>query len=83
MGICPFSWSAASYPPLPHIVLFLGHGGDLVGYFLGGESDVVHKGLLRLVAAYVHHLEDGVYVAQIHIRDAGASGGEACHAVIA
>lgn len=33
--------------------------------------------------ADVHHLEDGVFEREIHIRDAGASGGVACHAVIA
>lgn len=35
------------------------------------------------MSADVHHLKDGVLVAQIHIGDAGASGGVACHAVIA
>ena len=34
------------------------------------------------MSADVHHLENGVLMAQIHIRDAGASGGVACHAVI-
>ena len=34
------------------------------------------------MAADVHHLEDGVLVAQIHIGDTGASGGVTCHAVI-
>lgn len=68
---------------LPHIALLLRHGCDFVGYLLGGELDVVHEGLLRLVSADVHHLEDGVLVAQIHIGDAGASGGVACHVVIA
>ena len=67
---------------LPHIILFLRHGGNFVGYLLGGELDVVHEGLLCLVAADVHHLEDGVLVAQVHIRDAGASGGVARHALI-
>ena len=38
---------------------------------------------LRLVAADVHHLEDGVPVAEVHIRDAGASGGVACNTLIA
>ena len=70
-------------PFLPHIILFLRHGGDFVGYIFGGEFDIIHEGLLCLVAADVHHLEDGVLVAQIHIGDAGASGGVACHAVIA
>ena len=68
---------------LPHIVLFLRHGGDFIGYLSGGELDVVHEGLLCLVSAYVHHLENGILVAQIHIRDAGASGGVTCHAFIA
>ena len=68
---------------LPHIVLFLRHCGDFIGYLLGGELDVVHEGLLCLVTADVHHLENGVLVAQIHIRDAGASGCVTCHAVIA
>lgn len=35
------------------------------------------------MAADVHHLEDGVSVAQVYIRDTGVSGGVACHAVIA
>ena len=35
------------------------------------------------MATDVDHLEDGVFVAQVHIRDACASGGMACHAVIA
>lgn len=61
------------------MILFLGHGG----YLLGGKLDVVHEGLLCLVAADVHHLEDGVPVTEVHIRDAGASGGVARHAVIA
>ena len=37
---------------LPHIILFLGHGGDFVGYLLGGKLDVVHEGLLGLVSAH-------------------------------
>ena len=68
---------------LPHLILFLRHGGDFIGYFLGGELDVVHEGLLGLVTADVHHLEDGVFMIEVHICDAGASGGMACHAVIA
>ena len=63
MGICPFFWSMTSDLPLPYITLFLRHGGDFVGYLFGGELDVVHEGLLCLVAADVHHLEDGVLVA--------------------
>ena len=35
------------------------------------------------MAADVHHLEDGVPVAEVHIRDAGASGGVARHTFIA
>ena len=35
------------------------------------------------MTADVHHLEDGVPVAEVHIRDAGASGGVACHTLIA
>ena len=35
------------------------------------------------MAADVHHLEDGVLVAEIHICNASASGGVTCHAVIA
>ena len=68
---------------LPHIILFLRHGGDFVGYLLGGEFDVVHEGLLCLVTADVHHLKNGVLVTQIHIGNASTSGGMACHAVIA
>lgn len=41
---------------LPHIALFLGYGGDFISYLLGGELNVVHKGLLSLVTADVHHL---------------------------
>lgn len=77
----PIFWSVVAV--LPHIVLFLRHSGDFIGYLLGGELDVVHEGLLRLVAADVHHLENGVLVAEIHICDASASGGVACNAVIA
>ena len=58
--------------PLPHIILFLRHGGDFVGYLLGGEFDIVHEGLLGLMAADVHHLENGVPMAQIHVGNAGA-----------
>lgn len=76
-------WIYLVYILSPHIILFLRHGGDFVGYFLRGEFDVVHEGLLRLVTADVHHLENGVFVAQIHIRDAGAPGSVTCHAVIA
>ncbi len=65
---------------LPHLAVFLGSGGDFVGYLLGGEFDVVHEGLLSLVAADVHHLDDVVFVAEIHIGDSGASGGVARHA---
>lgn len=35
------------------------------------------------MTADVHHLEDGEFVAQIHVRDAGAPGSVACNAVIA
>ncbi len=35
------------------------------------------------MAADVHHLEDGVLVAEVHVGDAGASGGVACHTLIA
>ena len=68
---------------LPHVALFLGHGGDFVGYLLRGELDVVHESLLRLVAADVHHLKDGVSVAQIHIGDTGASGYVTCYTLLA
>lgn len=61
MGKCPFFGS--TFTILPHIALFLRHGGDFIGYLLGGELDVVHEGLLRLVTADVHHLENGVFVA--------------------
>lgn len=67
----------------PHIILFLGHGGDFIGYIFGGEFDIVHEGLLRLVAADVHHLEDGVLVAEIHICNASTSDCMAGHTVIA
>ena len=35
------------------------------------------------MAADVHHLEDGVLVAEVHVGDAGASGSVACHTLIA
>ena len=35
---------------------------DLVGYFVGGEFDVAHEGLLGFVTADVHHLDDGKFV---------------------
>ena len=35
------------------------------------------------MAADVHHLEDGVFVAQVHVGDAGASGGVARHTFVA
>lgn len=68
---------------LPHLILFLRYGGDFIGHLFGGQLDIVHDGLLCLVAADVHHLEDGVLVAEIHISNAGAPGSETCHAVIA
>ena len=62
----PHFLRSGDYYILPHIILFLGHGGDFVGYLLGGEFDIVHECLLCLVAADMHHLEDGVPVAEIH-----------------
>ena len=57
---------------LPHIILFLGHGSEFIGFLLGGKLDIVHEGLLKLphtdlfssifdehfvvVSADVHHL---------------------------
>ena len=76
---------------LPHFAVFLGSGGDFVGYFVGGEFlagqavsrlDVVHEGLLGLVAADVHHLDDGVFVRQIHVGNAAASGGMGSETVV-
>ncbi len=64
----------------PHLAIFLGSGGDFVGYLLGGKFDVVHEGLLGFVAADVHHLDDVVFVAQVHVGDSGTSGGMARHA---
>lgn len=81
MGKRPFFWSA--FAILPLIILFLRHGGDFIGYIFGGEFDIVHEGLLRLVTADVHHLENNVFVAQIHIGDSSTSGCMAGHAVIA
>ena len=43
---------------LPHIILFLRHGGDFIGYLFRGELDVVREGLLRLGEADDFHLED-------------------------
>ena len=37
----------------PHLALFLGHGGN----FIGGQLNIVHDGLLGLVAADLHHLD--------------------------
>ena len=68
---------------LPHITLFLRHGGDFVGYFLRGELDVVHEGLLGLVSADVRHLDNGEFVEEIHIGDATASGCVGGHTFIA
>lgn len=31
----------------------------------------------------VHYLEDGVLVAEVYVRDAGTSGGVACHTFVA
>ena len=45
--------------------VFRGSGGDVDSYFLGGEFDVVHGGLLGLMTAYVHHLGDVVFVIQV------------------
>ena len=67
----------------PQLALFLRHGGDFIGYLLGGELDVVHEGLLGLVPADVHHLEDGVLVAEVHVRYAGASGSVTRHTFVA
>ena len=58
-------------------------GVDLVGDFIGGELDVVHEGVLGFVAADVHHLDDGVFVSQIHVGDSAAPGGVGGHAVVA
>ena len=33
--------------------------------FVGGEFDVFHKGLLSLMAADVHHLNDGMLIVKI------------------
>lgn len=65
---------------LPHLTIFLGSGSDFVGYLLGGEFYVVHKGLLSFVTADVHHLDDVVFVAEVHVGDSCASGSVACHA---
>lgn len=54
----PIFWSVVAV--LPHLILFLRHGGDFIGYPLGGELDVVHENLLCFVAADAHYQEDGV-----------------------
>lgn len=82
-GYCNLHYNKMLHAILPHIALFLRHGADFVGYLFGGEFDVVYDGLWGLMVADVHHLEDGVSMAEIHIGDAGASGGVACLAVIA
>ncbi len=43
--------------------------------------DVVHEGLLGFVAADVHHLDDGVFVRQVHV-GASASGSVGCDAIV-
>ena len=45
--------------------------------------DVVHEGLLGFVAADVHHLDNGVFVRQVHIGNATASGGMGSDKVVA
>lgn len=37
----PVSWS--EFAVLSHIILFLRHGGDFVGYLIGGYLDMVHE----------------------------------------
>lgn len=52
----------------------------LVGDFIGGQLDIVHEGLLGFMTADVHHLDNGVFVGEIHISDAappGSVGGDA------
>ena len=51
-----------------------GDGIYLVGYFVRGEFDVVHEGLLGFVAADVHHLFNGVFVGEVHIGDTICEG---------
>lgn len=43
---------------LSHLILFLRHGGDFIGYVFRGKFDVVHECLLSLAAADGYHLED-------------------------
>ena len=39
----------------------VGDGGDVVGYPVDRELDVVDEGLLRLVGADAHHPDDGIF----------------------
>lgn len=57
---------------LPQITLFLRHCVNFVSYLFGGEFDIVNESLLGFVTVGVHHLEDGVLVAEIHIGDTAA-----------
>ena len=63
---------------LPYLAIFLGSGGDVVGYLFCGTFDIVHGCLLGHVATGVHHLDDVVFVAQVHAGDSGASGCVGC-----
>ena len=65
---------------LPHLAIFLGSGGYVVGYLFWGKFDIAHGCLLDLVTTGVHHLDDVVYVAQVYAGDSGASGCVARHA---
>jgi hypothetical protein len=47
------------------------------------ELDVVHESLLCLVAADMHHLNDGEFVGEIHIGNATAPGGVGGDAIVA
>lgn len=47
------------------------------------ELDVVHESLLCLVAADMHHLNDGEFVRQVNIGNTTASGGVGSDAIVA
>ena len=53
----------------------IGNYIDLVGYFVRGTFDVVHKGILRFVAANVYHLDDGKFEWERHIDYSAATRG--------
>ena len=52
----------------------IGYSINLIRNLIGRELDVIHESLLRLMSAYMHHLQDAVFVRQVHIGDAATTG---------